>query len=106
MDKQSFMSGSLHSSGELLAMIGTRARQRRLALGQRQEDVAAASGVPVSTLRRFESGHNVGVQIVAQIAIALRTERTLLGLFPLPETRTFDEIVQRRRQRQRARRRR
>ncbi len=99
------MSASLHSSGELLAMVGARARQRRLALGQRQEDLAAASGVPVATLRRFESGHNVGFQTIAQIAIALRAEQMLLGLFPAPETRTLDEIVERRRHRQRARRR-
>ncbi len=99
------MSGYFNSPGSLLSIAGNRARQRRLALGLRQEDLAAASGVTVATLRRFESGRNVGFQAVAQIALALRAEQGFMQLFPAPETQSIDEIVKRRRLRKRARRR-
>ncbi|MGH7738424.1 MAG: hypothetical protein ACREMP_11245 [Candidatus Tyrphobacter sp.] len=53
-------------------------------------DLAAVAGVTISTLRRFDSGRNVGFQAVAQIALALHAEREFTQLFPAPEARSID----------------
>lgn len=85
-------------------MVARRAQARRIALGLRQEDLAAKAGVTLPTLRRFESGANVGVEQVARIALALGGERGLAALFPLPETRSLDQILHADQQRSRVRR--
>jgi transcriptional regulator with XRE-family HTH domain len=88
---------------DLARLVGGRARARRMALGKRQADLAVAAGVPVSTLRRFEAGRKVGLDVLLRIAIALGAEREVRELFPEPETRSLDEILRSQKQRARAR---
>ena len=68
-------------------------------------DLAAAAGVPVATLKRFEAGGRGSVETMARLALALRAERELLELFPAPPHATLDEILAAQSKRQRARRR-
>jgi transcriptional regulator with XRE-family HTH domain len=90
---------NLYSPKELLASVGRRAKQRRLAYALRQIDLAAAAGVTLSTLRRFEAGQSVGLDSVVAIALALRAEDGFLALFPPVETRSLDEIMNAQKQR-------
>lgn len=83
--------------------IGRRARDARLARRRSQADVARAADVSVPTLQRFESGTNVSLDVLVRIAIALNAESELRGLFPLPETRTIDDVLERQRLPQRGR---
>ncbi|HEX6602329.1 MAG TPA: helix-turn-helix transcriptional regulator, partial [Solirubrobacterales bacterium] len=69
---------ALRSPSEIAVEIGRRARERRLALGLRQADLAAAAGVPLATLKRFETGGRGSVETMARLALALRAERELL----------------------------
>ena len=96
---------SLYSKGELLRLIGARAKQRRLAVGMRQEDLSRAAGVPIATVRRFESGKSVGFESVILIGLALGAETEFASLFPAIERRSLDDVLQSQRQRRRARRR-
>ncbi len=92
-----------YSPAELRAAVGSRARQLRLAKGLRQTDLAAAAGVPLSTLKRFESSGETGFGAVVRIAIALGAERAFSELFAAPDPRSLDDILRAERKRMRAR---
>jgi transcriptional regulator with XRE-family HTH domain len=94
---------TLYSPAEITRVLGAQARARRLALGMRQADLAVAAGVPITTVRRFETGHNVGLDVVVNVALALRAEDELLGVFTVPSAGSIDDVLRRTRQRQRAR---
>ena len=48
------------------------------------------------TLQRFEAGTNVSFDVVVRVANTLDAERQLGELFPLPDLRTVDDVLQRR----------
>lgn len=83
--------------------IGERAQGVRLAARRSQADVARAAGVSLPTLQRFEAGANVTVDVLVRIAVALNAERDLRDLFPLPDARTIEQVLERRRLPQRGR---
>ena len=83
--------------------IGRRAQGARLAARRSQADVARAAGVSLPTLQRFEAGANVSVDVLVRIAVALNAERDLRDLFPLPDVRTIEQVLERRRLPQRGR---
>jgi transcriptional regulator with XRE-family HTH domain len=93
-----------YSPQELLTTLGERAKECRLASGRRQVDVAKSAGVPLSTLKRFEGGTNVGLDVVARVALALGAERDLANLFVVPEAGSMDELLERNRRRIRGKR--
>ncbi|MHB8148455.1 MAG: helix-turn-helix domain-containing protein [Vulcanimicrobiaceae bacterium] len=99
------MSVTLYSATELLKLVGSRARERRLAYGLRQVDLAEAAGVTLPTVRRFENGANVGFEAIVQIALALGAEHEIAQLFSRPETRTLEQILDAGHRRSRARKR-
>jgi transcriptional regulator with XRE-family HTH domain len=83
--------------------IGRRAQDARLAARRSQADVARAAGVSLPTVQRFEAGANVSVDALIRIAVALNAERELRDLFPLPDARTIEQVLERRRLPQRGR---
>lgn len=83
--------------------VGRRARSARLAARRSQADVARAAGVSLPTLQRFEAGANVSLDVLVRTAIALGAERDLRDLFPQPDARTIEQVLERRRLRQRGR---
>jgi transcriptional regulator with XRE-family HTH domain len=87
----------------LRTRIGRRARGARLAAQRSQADLARAAGVSVPTVQRFEAGANVSVDVLVRIAVALNAERDLRDLFPLPDARTIEQVLERRRLPQRGR---
>ena len=85
--------------------IARRAREARLAGRRSQADVALAAGVSLPTLQRFEAGANVRLDVLLRVAVALGAEREMRQLFPLPDLRTLDEVLEGRRLPQRGRKR-
>ncbi|MDS9469951.1 helix-turn-helix transcriptional regulator [Paracoccus sp. MBLB3053] len=71
------------------------ARNRRLALGLTQAELAERSGVPLGTLKRFERIGELSFASLLAIAEALDALDGFSGLFPLPEARTLDEVERR-----------
>ncbi len=84
----------LYSPGELATRLGKRARERRVSLKMRQEDLARAAGVSVDSIRRFERGDGgLTVKALASIAIALGSEHELTNLFaPAPQS-SLDDVL-------------
>lgn len=97
------MTATLFSPRDIGVRVGSRARERRLASGLRQTDLAAMAGVTLSTLRRFEAGVNVGFDAVVRIALALGAEREVAEIFSPVETRSLDQILKSQKKRHRAR---
>lgn len=83
----------LYAPSDIQREVGAAARKRRLSIGLRQTDLAGASGLTLSTVRRFEDGENVGFAAVVRIAFALGTQAELLQLFPTAETRSMDDLL-------------
>lgn len=59
----------------------------------RQADLAPAAGAPLTTVRRFEAGRNVGLDALVNIALGLRGERELLGVFTVLRAGSIDDTL-------------
>lgn len=81
------------------------ARARRVALGMTQAELAARSGVPIATLKRFEQRGAVGLDTLLALAAVLDALDGFLNLFPLVEVTTLDQLDRKQRPAQRMRRR-
>jgi len=65
-------SGAGQRGGSILALVGQRVRQERLAKGLRLADVGRDSGISVPTLSKFEKGHiSLNFRHLVEIARAL-----------------------------------
>ncbi len=97
---------ALYSPLEIRRGIAKRARAVRISLKRTQAELASAAGFGLSTISRFERGEDVSFDVVIAVALALGAEGSLIAAFPNPQTRTFDEIVKKKPQAVRVRRRR
>ena len=85
------------SSVSVRKRLGRRARNARLARGRSQSDIARAAGVSLPTLQRFEAGANVSADVLVRVAFVLGSGAIIGDLFPLPELRTIEDVLERRR---------
>jgi transcriptional regulator with XRE-family HTH domain len=84
----------LYSPGEIAGRIGQRARERRMFLQMRQEDLARAAGFSVDTIRRFERGDGgLTVKALGAIAIALGSAHELMDLFAPAPHGSLDDLL-------------
>lgn len=97
------MSSSLLPPPRILAALGERARQLRIASALTQADLAARAGVGVATVQRFEASGHASLDSVVRLAIALRAESSLDALFAAPRFATLDEAIAAPRTRERRR---
>lgn len=88
---------------QLLLRLGQRARRRRLDLALTREAVAEASGVPVSTLKRFETRGEIGTRALVMLMAALGQAEQIEALFDAGEPSSLDALLQPERQRGRRR---
>lgn len=93
----------LYAPKELMALIASRVRARRLSRGMRQSDLAVASGISIQTVQRLETSGKVAFEAIVRVALALRAEREFAQLFAPTDARSLDEILEENRPRKRAR---
>ena len=61
-------------------LTGSRLRERRLALGMRQADLAAAAGISASYLNLIEHNRRrIGPDVLERLALVLATETAALA---------------------------
>ncbi|WP_112309200.1 helix-turn-helix domain-containing protein [Pseudogemmobacter bohemicus] len=82
----------LDTAPDLREHVRQAARNRRIALGLTQADLAGRSGVPLGSLKRFERLGEVSLSALLAIAEALDAFEGFRALFPLPEARSLDEV--------------
>ncbi len=86
---------SFMTPGDVARAVAERARARRVALGFTQEDVAERSGVNIWTLRRFEASGKLAFDALIRLAVVLDAVDGFGFLFPEPEFRNLDEVIDR-----------
>ena len=89
----------------IVRALGQRVRDRRIATGLTQGELAQRVGVSRDLVARLELGANVGLEPLVRIAMALDAADGFAALFPPKDTRSLDEILAAERKPQRARRR-
>ena len=77
---------SLKTESDVLREVAGLLRAHRLALGWRQTDLSARSGVAVATLRRFERSGHIGFLGLAKLLVTLGLVDTFLAAFKPPST--------------------
>jgi transcriptional regulator with XRE-family HTH domain len=73
--------------------IGELARDRRLASNLTRKTLAARSGVPESTIRKFETTGAISLLGLLRLADALECMNDFGALFPQKPSVTIDEFV-------------
>lgn len=86
------MISALDTAPDLRDAVRLAARNRRIAIGLTQADLAARSGVPLGTLKRFERLGEVSLSSLLALADALDALGEFHALFPLPDARTLEEV--------------
>lgn len=88
------MTFKLSPPPEVAAELGQRLRARRLAANLTQVGLADRSGVPVSTLRKFERKGEIALVSFIRLAMALSDEAALNGLLAEREAFTsLDDVL-------------
>lgn len=84
--------------------VSTAAKARRIALDLTQADLAARSGVPIATLKRFEQRGEASVTTILALAEVLGALAEFQTLFPMPDIRSLEDLGRQEKPRQRVRR--
>ena len=75
------MGFTIATPGDLCRMVAFQAREARIASGMTQQSLAGRAGISLSTLKKFETTGNISMDGLARIALALRMDEGLEGLF-------------------------
>ena len=83
--------------------IATRMRQRRLQLNLTQEVLSKRSGVSLGSLKRFENKHKISLEHLLQLALVLDALDAFHKLFPENDFQSIDEIINKKKSKERKR---
>lgn len=83
---------ALYAPGELARQVADRARALRLARDFSRKSLAARSGVPEATIKRFETSGRISFESLVLLAEALGAGDRLQALFADSPPASLDEI--------------
>lgn len=83
---------NLDTPSEMQDRVRAAARNRRLALGLTQSDLATRSGVPLATLKRFEQKGQISLAGLLALADALDALAGFGDLFPAVEATRLEDL--------------
>lgn len=84
---------SRRNPAALKQALAARAKELRLFHGHSRAVLEERSGVPASTIKRFETTGDISLESLLRLAVALEAAEGFEGLFPVPEYRSLDEVV-------------
>lgn len=93
------LSIAFKSPSAILEDLGSRAKAARLALGWTRNTLAVKSGVPESTIKRFETTGQIGTAALVDIAIALDMLGGVDLLFAPKPIQSIAEVTAKKRKR-------
>jgi transcriptional regulator with XRE-family HTH domain len=82
----------LYMPSEVMLEISAKAKTLRLQKGFKRSTLADKSGVPSSSIKRFETTGNISLTSLLKLANALGCLSDFSQLFPPIKTRTLSEI--------------
>ena len=80
------------NSDDIIMLIAENFRKRRVEKNIARQRMAKLSGVPVSTLARFEQKGLIGFESLVKLAMALGYTSEMKSLFSAPKFDTMDEL--------------
>ena len=83
---------NLDTPSEMQERVRAAARNRRLALGLTQSDLATRSGVPLASLKRFEQQGQISLAGLIALADALDALAGFGALFPAVEATRLKDL--------------
>ena len=83
---------NLDTPSEMQDRVRAAARNRRLALGLTQNDLATRSGVPLATLKRFEQKGQISLAGLLALGEALDALAGFGTLFPAVEATRLEDL--------------
>lgn len=83
---------NIDTPSEMQDRVRAAARDRRLALGLTQSDLAARSGVALATLKRFEQTGQISLASLLALADALDALAGFGALFPAVEATRLEDL--------------
>ncbi len=83
---------NLDTPSDMQDRVRAAARDRRLALGLTQSDLATRSGIPLATLKRFEQKGLISLAGLLALADALDALAGFGALFPAVETPRLEDL--------------
>ena len=87
----------LDNSDDILIQVAEDFRKRRVEKNITRQRMAELSGVPLSTLARFEQKGLIGFESLIKLAMALGYTSEIKNLFSTPKFNTMEELTQIRR---------
>ena len=78
---------------EIIAAIASSEKEKRKKLGITQKEMSIRSGIPLSTLRRFEQTGEISLISLAKIAIVLNDEDGITSIFRKVEYASMKELL-------------
>ncbi len=78
---------------EIAKNLAEKIKQRRKRLKISQESLAQKSGVSLGSIKRFETKHEVSLQSLIKIAIALDLDSSFENLFSNKTYTSIDEVI-------------
>ncbi|MBD5260050.1 MAG: helix-turn-helix transcriptional regulator [Bacteroides sp.] len=88
---------TLDNSEDIMIQVAEDFRKRRVEKNITRQRMAELSGVPLSTLARFEQKGLIGFESLIKLAMALGYTSEIKNLFATPKFNTMEELTQIRR---------
>ena len=88
---------TLDNSEDIMMQVAEDFRKRRVEKNITRQRMAELSGVPLSTLARFEQKGLIGFESLIKLAMALGYTSEIKNLFATPKFNTMEELTQIRR---------
>ena len=82
-----------HTPDGIMTDLSLRVKARRLELNLTQSALAARSGIPLPTYRRFESTGEISLRNLVSLALTLKSTDEFESLFSRPRYETIDEAL-------------
>jgi transcriptional regulator with XRE-family HTH domain len=83
--------------------LAIKMRKMRLAQNLSQTSLSKMSGVSLGSLKRFENNYKISLEHLLQLALALNAIDAFHHLFPENDYQSIDEIIHKKKQKQRKR---
>lgn len=87
----------------IAAKLAKKVRKLRLSQNLTQEVLSKRSGVSLGSLKRFENKYKISLENLLQLALALDALDAFHGLFPENKYRSIDEIIHKKKLKERKR---